>query len=168
MTVVAIIGSLTPEKRVHLAVDAVTQVPRASLLVVGDGPRRPDLERRAAGSGGRVRALGSLCDVRPILHAADVILSTSSTEGTPGSLIEAALCGIPAVATDVGAVSDLVGDGGIVVPRSASAEMFAAAIRDLTLRSEPLSADVRARAVARFSWDAVIPRWQNVLDRVAA
>ncbi len=97
---IAFVGALSNEKRPLLAIETAMLVEGAHLLIAGDGPLRGEVEAAAATSGGRVHALGSLDDVRPVLHAADVLLNTSSTEGMPGSLIEAAMCGVPIVATD--------------------------------------------------------------------
>jgi glycosyltransferase involved in cell wall biosynthesis len=160
---VAFIGSLTAEKRSALAAEAVGRVPNARLLVVGDGPGRAELERRADVA---LTVLGRQADVRRVLHAADVVLSTSSTEGMPGALIEAALCGVPAVATDVGAVAAVVGGGGEVVSADAGAEELAAAVERVGARSRELGAAAREHAVARFTWEAVLPRWLDVLARV--
>jgi glycosyltransferase involved in cell wall biosynthesis len=162
-TAVTMIGSLTREKRVDLAIEAVSRMPDAQLLVVGDGPAGEALARRAAIHGGTVRLLGRRDDVRPILHAADVILSTSTTEGMPGALIEAALCGVPAVATDVGAVNDVVGDGGVVVSASAGATEVASALAQAGADATRLGDVARQRAAALFSWAAVAPRWASAL-----
>ena len=53
-----------------------------------------------------------------LLHAADVFLLPSLTEGLPGVLIEAGMAGLPAVATKVGSVQDILKDGetGFIVP----------------------------------------------------
>ncbi len=162
-TAVVLLGSLTPEKRPGLAADAVARAPRARLLVVGDGPGRDELLAAAAATD--LVLLGRRGDVRPVLHAADVVLSTSSTEGMPGSLIEGAMCGVPAVATDVGAVAEVVGGGGVVVPASAGADEIAAAIVEVAARSRTFGPAARAHAVAAFSWETVLPAWLRILDR---
>ena len=105
--VVAVVGSLSPEKRVDLALDALASVPGARLLVAGDGPEHSRLRtavRANADLSDRTQFLGAIDDVLPVLHASDLLLSTSRTEGMPGVLIEAGMCGLPVVATDVGAV----------------------------------------------------------------
>ena len=53
--------------------------------------------------------LGDVDDVATVLHAADAVLITSDIEGMPGTAIEAAMCGVPVVATDVGALSSMPG-----------------------------------------------------------
>ena len=161
-TVVALIGSLNDEKRPALAAEATHRVPEATLLVVGDGPRRQQLESMRA-DGIRLRLLGWQADVRPALHAADVIVSTSATEGMPGSLIEAALCAVPAVAIDVGATADVVGEGGFVLGSAAGPAEIASALARAVDHAVELGAAARQHAVDRFSWDAVLPAWLEVL-----
>jgi glycosyltransferase involved in cell wall biosynthesis len=57
-----------------------------------------------------VRFLGWRSDVEVVYAAADLAVLTSDNEGMPVSLIEAALCGVPAVATRVGSVAEVVLD----------------------------------------------------------
>lgn len=123
--VVGFVGALSSEKRPLLAVEAAMLVNGAHLLMAGDGPLRDQVQAAAEASNGRVHMLGSVDDVRPVLWACDVLLSTSSTEGMPGSLIEARMCGIPIVATRVGAVP-LVLDGtaGTMIPVDATPAEF--------------------------------------------
>ena len=162
--VVAFIGALSDEKRPGLAVDAVTAVAGAHLLIAGDGPRRADAERGAVAASDRMHFLGSLADVLPVLQAADVVLSTSSTEGMPGSLIEAVLCGVPIVATDVGAVADVVAAGtGTLVPETADVAAIAAAVR------QQLTSTSAAGPMADcpFTWQHVAAQWQLLIAAVA-
>jgi glycosyltransferase involved in cell wall biosynthesis len=85
----------------------------ACLCMVGDGPDRPQLERRAHDLG-IVRDtlfLGYQEDVAPFYAAFDALVLPSSNEGTPVSAIEALAAGRPVVATRVGGVPDVVADG---------------------------------------------------------
>ncbi|MFN6121782.1 MAG: glycosyltransferase family 4 protein [Actinomycetes bacterium] len=161
-TVVAFVGALSAEKRPLLAIESVMQVDGAHLLIAGDGPLRGEVEAAASDSGGRVHVLGSLPDVRPVLWASDVLVNTSSTEGMPGSLIEASMCGVPVVTTDVGAVCEVVGATSSVVEPSASAETIAAAVRDVADGPGTSAADAQ-----RFSWGAVAPQWLGALGDAA-
>ena len=161
---VAIIGALSPEKRVGLAIEAAARVPGAVLLVAGDGPERPALEQRAAEVPGSTRFLGSLTDVVPLLHACDVLLMTSESEGVPGVLIEAGLCGVPAVSTDVGFVSDVVEHGrtGLLV-RTAGAADLAGCLEEALEDRERLGAEARTRCLERFELDSVVDQWTRLL-----
>ena len=87
--------------------------PEARLCIVGDGPLRPELEAQAAGLalGDAVRFAG-WSDAMPAWHAAaDIVVNSSDSEGTPLVLIEAGATGRPVVATRVGGVADVVIDG---------------------------------------------------------
>jgi glycosyltransferase involved in cell wall biosynthesis len=118
------LGRMTEIKRVDVLLDGFARLRArdvdADLLLVGDGPLRPSLERRAEELGIRERThfVGYREDVAPIYAALDAIALTSANEGTPVAVIEALAAGLPAVATDVGGVSDVVRDGrtGFLVP----------------------------------------------------
>ena len=165
--VVSLIGALTREKRPVLAVEAVAELSGVVLLVAGDGPCRTDVEHAARRSGGICHVLGVVPDVRQLLHASDVVVSTSSTEGMPGSLIEATLSGVPVVATDVGFVADVVGPGGVLVPPDAGPRDVATAVRAVLDDAVDLGRLGRQHAKASLSWDAVAPTWLNVLTAVS-
>lgn len=164
--VVAQVGSFGPEKRVSLGIEAVGLLADAHLLVAGDGAEKELVQTAAAEVGERIHLLGAIADVRSVYAAADMVLSTSSTEGMPGVVIEAALCGVPAVVSDVGASRQAVGPSGRVVCASGSAQDFADAI--LGLKSDDLDAsEVRRSAVERFSWASVGNHWLSLLKRLS-
>lgn len=152
--VIAFIGALSDEKRPMLAIEAAMLVDGAQLMIAGDGPLRSAVETAASQTDGRVQVLGSVDDVRVLLYAADVLLNTSSTEGMPGSLIEAAMCGVPIVATDVGAVSS-ISHGILVVPSEASATLIA---RELSGVRRP-----SILGASDLGWASVVARWSAVL-----
>jgi len=86
-------------------------------LVAGEGPLRESLEAAAAATGGRVRFVGAVDDVASLLHLADCVVSTSTWEGLPLSLLEALSLGRPVVATAVDGVRDIVPpDAALLVP----------------------------------------------------
>lgn len=115
--VAAIVAALRPEKHHELFLRAAalvrTRVPEARFLVVGDGPRRPDLDAlaRELPLEGAVHFLGTRPDVPEILSLADVVVLTSHMEANPVSLLEAMASEKPVVATRVGSVAETVLDG---------------------------------------------------------
>jgi glycosyltransferase involved in cell wall biosynthesis len=165
-TVVTWIGSLSTEKNPQLALDVVARVPGVSLLMVGDGPMRAELESVARTS---TRFLGALADPLPAFHAADVVLLTSDSEGLPAVLVEAGLCGLPVVATDVGFVTSVIEDGrtGVVAPRG-DASALAAGLTAALGRRKSFGSAARARCVERFSFDRIADAWSGLLEDVAA
>lgn len=85
----------------------------AQLCLVGDGPERVRLERRAheLGIARRTLFMGYQRDIAPYLRLFDVFFLTSANEGTPVVAIEALAAGCPVVATRVGGVPDVVREG---------------------------------------------------------
>jgi glycosyltransferase involved in cell wall biosynthesis len=92
---------------------------QVEFVVIGDGPLRPTLEREAAdlGLAGRVCFLGDRRDIPAILASLDLTVLSSDSESLSNAVIESMAAGIPAIATDVGANSELLTeDRGILVP----------------------------------------------------
>jgi glycosyltransferase involved in cell wall biosynthesis len=164
-TLLVFVGRIVPIKRLDLLLRAFAQAresePRLRLAVVGDGDERPELERQAAGLGvaADVLFLGYRRELRPLFAAADVAVLSSDNEGTPVSLIEAAAAGLPAVATDVGGVREVVGEEtGIVVPRGDAAAL-AGAIAEMAAdpqRRERSGRAARQRALSRYGAERLI------------
>lgn len=134
--VVAQVAALRPDKAHEDMLMAMAQVirahPEAYLLVVGDGPRRVELEALAAslGLGENCRFLGIRRDIGDILAAADVGALSSRPEQETLSLaaIETMFAGKPMVMTDVGFMRELVipGRTGLLTPHSRPEELAAA------------------------------------------
>ena len=167
--VVAYVGALSAEKNVGAAIDAVSGITGAQLVVQGDGPDRAVLERRAhQRAPGRVRFLGSSGDSASVLAAADVVVLPSHTEGMPAVLIEAAFTGIPVVATDVGGVATLVRhqETGLLVPPG-DTDALASALRTVLRDPGGMGQSARAYCGARFDLANVVPLWEEVLLGVA-
>ena len=118
------VGSLTPQKDHANLLEAASAVAGKALpvqfFIVGDGPLRADLERRATelGLGETVRFLGQRLDVHELLRAADIFVLPSAWEGLPITILEAMASGLPCVATAVGGVPETLTDGvdGMIVP----------------------------------------------------
>lgn len=165
--VVTFVGSLTPEKRVELAIAAVAELPADYvLLVAGEGSDRRRAEEIASAlGGGRVRFLGRVDDVVPLYHASDVVLLTSSTEGVPGVLIEAGLCGIASVSTDVGLVSDVIRDRstGCLVGDDSPASI-AGAVEHAYGNRDQMGVAAREWCSDRFSSNSAIQLWEHLLS----
>jgi glycosyltransferase involved in cell wall biosynthesis len=110
--VVVLVARLTsikrPERFVEVARRLAGEHPETLFAVVGEGELLPLLRRQA---GPNVRFLGWRADVETVYAASDLAVLTSDNEGMPVSLIEAALCGVPAVSTRVGSVGEVVLDG---------------------------------------------------------
>ncbi len=161
--VVGCVGSISSEKRVHLAVYAVAGVADALLLVVGDGPDRAAVEELAGERlGDRAIFSGQLESVVEVYAAIDVLVLASATEGMPGVMIEAAMSGVPVVATDVGAVRWLFDNG--VRGEPVSVDATAQEYSDAIARTAELARADATGVPEACTWDKIVERWRSVLD----
>ena len=114
------VGRLAPQKDYDTLLDAVAgwgrRTPQPFVLIVGDGPEHDRLQRVVDARGLDVGLAGRRDDVPDLLAAADVYVLTSVWEARPLVVQEAMWAGVPVVATDVGGVSELVGDAAVLIP----------------------------------------------------
>jgi glycosyltransferase involved in cell wall biosynthesis len=158
--VATFVGRLIDGKGVADLVEAFAKLEHgdALLCVVGDGPRRGDLEALCAARGLQERCLfmGYQPEQRALelIRASDVIVNPSYTEGLPTSVLEAALLGRAVVASAVGGTPEVVADGrsALLVPGGDVAslrEALDALLADPELRAR-LGQAAREEAVERF------------------
>jgi glycosyltransferase involved in cell wall biosynthesis len=172
---VVYVGRLAPIKRPDVFVRTMARLaegrPSLRAAVVGDGELRAEREAlaRELGVGERITFAGLQRDVGPWLGRSRVLALTSDSEGLPLSVMEATLCGLPAVVSDVGDLAELVEDGvnGYRVP-AGDVEAFARAIGGLLddpSRHAAFAAAARAAArrhdldAARARWDGIFAAW---------
>lgn len=165
--VVSTIAHLRREKGVHDLIEAIAllcpRFPGIRLLVAGDGPERPQLERlaRERGISTRVRFLGVRSDVDRVLRASDVAVFPSTWEEAFGLvLVEAMGCAKAVVSTRVGAIPEIVADGvtGFLVAPGDPAALAARInflCQDRALRARMGEAARRA-ALERFRLDRTV------------
>lgn len=152
------LGRLVEDKGFDRAVDVfarlATRWPDLELRIAGEGPDLASLEQRAQALGvtERVTFLGPVAPqaVPALLAAASLVLLPSRTEALPLVGIESALAGRPAVAMDVGGMSEAVLDGetGALVP-AGDIPAFASAVEALLRDPEELAR--RGRAARSFA-----------------
>lgn len=152
---IVVVGHLKAGKGHRLVLDAMRQLPDLTLLLVGDGPLRAALERRAAelGVAERVRFLGAMRqqDLSEVYSACDASVLASAREGMPNVVLESIACGTPVVATAVGGVPEVLTGtdaGALMTDRSAAALVDAL---ERILARPPTTAAVRAYA-EKFDW----------------
>jgi glycosyltransferase involved in cell wall biosynthesis len=166
--VILFIGALAPEKGADIAIRACAGLPEAILLVAGDGSQRSELEVLAKGRmPNRCVFMGALDDPAVAYWSADLVISPSRSESMPAVLIEAGLCRLASVATDVGATSEVVahGETGLVVP-AGDAGALASAVTELMGDPERRAAmGVAAAALCseRFTISRTAPMWLDLL-----
>ncbi len=140
----AFIGRITQIKRPDRFLDLVTEIKRRKLeinfFIAGDGELMDSLRKRIAGENLPVTILGWQSDIEKVLSAADIVVLTSDNEGTPLSLIQAGMCALPVVTTNVGSVPEVVLDGVTGMVTSMDIQEMADAleklVRDASLRAQ--------------------------------
>jgi glycosyltransferase involved in cell wall biosynthesis len=148
---VGIVGRLTEIKNHQMFLNSVGRLKgqtRMRFVVIGDGSLRADLEQQARSLGlqSEVIFTGGRRDPEYFYPALDIVALTSLNEGTPLTVIEAMANARPVVATSVGGVVDLLGDGrGLCVP-SGDEEAFASELTRLAADSQ-LQKDLGARGL---------------------
>lgn len=168
---VLFVGRLDPAKGADDLVRAFARLEAgdARLVLAGDGPERPALERlaRDLGVADRVDLLGRRGDVPGLLRGATVVAVPSRSEGLSNALLEALAAGCAVVATAIGPNREAAGDAALLAPASdvgALAHALARALGDPDLR-RALGQAARARAAA-FDVERVADAHLALLDRL--
>ena len=169
------LSNFRPVKRILDVVETFARVVRAvpsRLLLIGDGPDRSAAERLALQLGiqDRIHFLGKQDNVNELLPLADLMLMPSEMESFGLAALEAMACGVPAIATRVGGVPELIDDGinGRLFEVGDVEAMSRAAIALLT--DEParqrMADAARKTAQDRFCASRIIPLYEEYYDRV--
>jgi sugar transferase (PEP-CTERM/EpsH1 system associated) len=141
---------------------------RLRLVMVGDGPQRPEAERivAEAGAGDLAWFAGERADVPVVLRGLDCFALPSLAEGISNTILEAMASGLPVVATRVGGNADLMVEGmtGRLVPRA-----NAAALADAILGyfADPAAARRHGKAARhhveqQFSLDRMVRQYERL------
>jgi sugar transferase (PEP-CTERM/EpsH1 system associated) len=145
----------------------------AKLLIVGEGPSRPDIEQAIAGASlqDRVSLLGSRNDVAEVLRGFDVFVLPSLAEGISNTILEAMATGLPVIATRTGGNAELVQDAqsGALVnvgDWQAMGRHIAGYACDRSLAVRHGGA-ARERAEREFSLEAMVEKYAALYDEFA-
>jgi glycosyltransferase involved in cell wall biosynthesis len=143
---------------------ARTSDPRLHLVLKGDGPQESAVRQLVSslGSGEFVtfQQKTSYADVPRDYRASDIFITTSVSDGTPVSLLEAMASGLPCIATSVGGIPEWIENGtnGVLVPPRSPEAVADAILRlgaDPDLRSR-MGAAARATILARGEWNTLM------------
>jgi glycosyltransferase involved in cell wall biosynthesis len=108
----AFIGRITKIKRPDRFLDVVSEIKERRInlefFIAGDGELLEACRERIIAQELPVKLLGWQSNIESVLSAADIVLLTSDNEGTPLSLIQAGMAGLPVVTTNVGSVPEIV------------------------------------------------------------
>lgn len=172
------VGRLVEKKGTAALLDAVARTESATLVIVGEGPLRPSLERRARSLGveSRVRFTGALPPGEVLrwmqrawlLAAPSVTAGDGDAEGLPTVLCEAAAAGLPVVATRHSGIPEAVSEGetGLLSPERDVALLA----RNLSLllaspwMRESMAGAARLRALDRFNLARQTERLEGYYD----
>lgn len=168
------ISNFRPVKRVRDVVRIFAGIRKdmpSTLVLVGDGPDRPEAEEEARllGVARDVHALGRIETVAQLLRTADLLLLPSQSESFGLVALEALATGVPVVGTNVGGLVEVVVDGecGILEPPGAVDRMSARALELLCDHSRWLAASEAAVSRARdFAAERIIPRYEALYTGV--
>ena len=170
------VGRLAPNKNLPALLQMFARArmlqPGLSLVVIGDGQLRPELEQLAAALNiaGAVRWTGEIDDAnsRAELAAAEIFLSAATYEGFGLALLEAMAAGLIPVVNDIEAFRDVIADGqnGFLADYTQpdSAAQTLAQVLSLSLdERQRLSAAARASA-ANFDWPRAVEKFEAVYE----
>ncbi len=168
------LGAIREEKNLPLLIDAFSraELPAGRLMIYGDGPQKPSLEKMLVVSQIRDRLFleGKTDTPEKAYRAMDVFAMSSSTEQMPLSLMEAMAAGLPVAATDVGDIRDMVSDENkyFITPsgdESALAKVLRALADDQDLRSRLGRANLQ-KAQHSFGLDTMVGRYRSLFKEV--
>jgi glycosyltransferase involved in cell wall biosynthesis len=140
----AFIGRVTQIKRPDRFLDVVNEIKKRGIdldfFMAGDGELLESSQKRILKQDLPVKVLGWQSDIEKVLSAADIVVLTSDNEGTPLSLIQAGMAGLPVVTTNAGSVPEVVLDGvtGIITGLDVQeiANALEKLVRDKALRQQ--------------------------------
>lgn len=156
------VGRFEKYKRIDIFLQVLSEVyrlnPHTHGMIVGDGPLRKSLEDLSMElhlGPDVVKFTGIVDDMPSAYQQADILVLTSEFEGMPNVVLEAMACGLPVVATDVGAVPDIVSHGitGDIVPvgdTNGLIKYVLGLVQSATLRQD-MGSRARTLAEERFS-----------------
>ena len=162
--VIVTVARLSPQKALHVLLEALSLLDGVHLVIVGSGPLEEELRAlsQSLGVHDRVIWMGFRDDVHDQLRAADVFCLTSLWEAVSLAVQEAALLRIPVVATDVGGIPELIEHDvtGLLVPKGdarALAENLRRVFRDPSAAARRADA-AHALLRSRFSTERMLSR----------
>jgi len=131
----AFIGRVTQIKRPDRFLEVVSEIKKRNIgldfFIAGDGELLEVCRERIIAESLPVKVLGWQSNIEKVLSAADIVVLTSDNEGTPLSLIQAGMAGLPVVSTNVGSVPEVVLDNATGLITSLDVQEIADALEKL-------------------------------------
>lgn len=175
--IILFVGSLIERKGVIHLINAYRLIqkrhPDSQLIIIGDGPDRAKLTKRASemGLSENISFLGSQTqsEVKLWMQKAKVFVLPSLEEGLGVVLLEALACGTPCVGSNVGGIPDVITpDVGQLVPPQDENCLATEILKILDSEDEwsKLSSQARFRAETHYSWDSIAKRIQKTYEEI--
>jgi glycosyltransferase involved in cell wall biosynthesis len=169
----AFIGRITQIKRPDRFLDVVAKAKadgiKVKFVVAGAGERLQYCQDRVTNEDLPVAFLGWREDIEVVLAAADFVISTSDNEGTPLSLIQAGMVGIPVVATNVGSTNEIVVNGKTGFLTDLSVDQLASEVTKLAENSDlraQMGAAGQEYTLARYGVERLVKDHQDLYLRL--
>jgi len=165
-------GRLEEVKGPHLFIDATMRIgkfyPQAHFLMAGEGPLKDELIKKARAVP-HLHILGFREDIADVIAALDIVLIPSLNDGFNLVAVEAMASSKPIVATSVGGLPEVVGDGGILVGPGDITRMAQEAVK--LINSPGLKKEIGAKGKRRvetlFDWDVCLQKTLDIYHQVA-
>ncbi len=168
------VGRLTKAKGYDVLLSAVSSLKFINsnflLLIVGEGEERSEIEDfiKKHNLGENIALLGHREDVLRLVLNADTFTMSSKWEGLPMVLLEAALCKIPIIATDVGGIPELISENGDIVA-SGDANALSEKMLDHILNSNEVykkkSSNLYYKVVEKYDIKKVVDIWLDLYKK---
>ncbi|NLE90876.1 MAG: glycosyltransferase [Dehalococcoidales bacterium] len=171
---VIFVGRLAQVKNVETVLLSIKEankiIPNIKAIIIGDGPLRNQLKEMLPELGieNNIQFLGYKKDVHVYLNKSRVLILTSKREGFPNVYLEALFCGLPAVVSNCGDITDIAKDGynSYVVEDPADYKVFSGAISELLTNEDlyqRIARNVKDTVDRLSSYDNSIA-WKNVIN----
>ena len=168
------VGRLSGQKNQQLLIRAFSDLhrlnPDTELFILGDGPKRQDLEEliREEGLSSCVHLEGNIANPEEYYAKADVFALSSVYEGLPLVVLEAMAASLPIISTDVGGIKDIVEENGILTENGSERQLKDALLRlieDPVLRRKMGKASFAE--VQRFDSAAIAKEYAKLYEKYA-
>lgn len=171
-------GRLSPVKGVSYLIKAMPKIlqefPNAKLEIIGYGEQEDDLRKlvRTLSLDKKINFVGAVenKEMPKYYHSSSVYILPSLVEGLPVALMEAMSCGCPVIATSVGGVPDLIGDGinGILIKTKSIEEISQSVIKILSDNNfrENIIKNAREKIKENYDWQIIAMKFKRLYSEI--
>ncbi len=170
---IVMVGRLVPWKGIEQSISALLELPHLSLMIIGDGPSKKELENHTAKLklNNRVKFVGqkSRQEVYSLMKEAFCLLINSNYEGLPHVALEAFQVNLPVIATSVGGNPEVIIDGvtGLLIPASDKNSLVTALRRLREIDTNIVCQNAQKTLFENFSYQKMIQETEVALKEIA-